>query len=137
MNEECCNEELLALERKYWKAIQDKDVDAALALTDDPCIIAGARGVATVDRGSFIKIMKSAPYTLHGFEVKDDAQVRYLTSEIALIAYNVHEDLTVDGKPVSLDASDTSIWVHRKDGWLCAMHSEAVRGDPYGRDKRP
>jgi len=48
----------------------------------------------------------------------------------------VHEELTVDGKPVSIDAADTSTWVRRDGRWLCAAHIEALAGDPYGRDRR-
>jgi hypothetical protein len=29
--------ELLELEKQYWQAIQDKNVDAALPLSDDRC----------------------------------------------------------------------------------------------------
>jgi ketosteroid isomerase-like protein len=130
-------QELLALEQRYWKAIKDRDIEMALSLTDNPCIVAGARGVATVSREAFEDIMKSATYTLHGFKLKDDAQVRFLTDDIALLAYNVYEELTVDGRPVTIDASDTSIWVRRGNGWRCAMHSEALHGDPYGRDRIP
>jgi hypothetical protein len=47
----------------------------------------------------------------------------------------VHEDLIVDGKPVSLDAADSSTWVKRDGQWKCAMHTEAILGDPFGRDR--
>ncbi len=36
--------ELLALERRYWSAIKERDTHAAMLLTHDPCIITGARG---------------------------------------------------------------------------------------------
>jgi hypothetical protein len=41
--------ELLELENQYWQAIKDKDVDAAIRLSDDPCIVTGAQGVARID----------------------------------------------------------------------------------------
>lgn len=128
--------ELLELEKQYWQAIKDKDVDAAMRLTDDPCIVAGARGIGRVDRQAFEGIMRAAPYTIREFEVKDDAQVRLLRDDVAVLAYKVHEELTVDGKPVSIDAADTSTWVRRDGRWLCAVHTEALAGDPYGRDRR-
>ena len=40
---------LLDLERRYWQALKDKDVEAALELTDDPCIVTGAQGVGMID----------------------------------------------------------------------------------------
>jgi hypothetical protein len=61
--------------------------------------------------------------------------VRLLGDDTAIVAYTVHEELTVDGKPVSIDAADTSTWVRRDGRWLCALHSESLAGDPFGRDR--
>jgi hypothetical protein len=58
-----------------------------------------------------------------------------LGDDTALVAYAVHEALTVDGSPVSFDAADTSTWVRRDDRWICAAHTESLRGDPFGRDR--
>ena len=129
------DQELLALEKRYWQAIKDRDVDAALKLTCDPCLIAGASGVATVDRRSFVKIMESAQYTLHRFSI-EDAKAQRLTDDVALLAYKVREDLTVDGKPLTLNAADSSVWVRHDGHWLCALHTESVLGDAYGRDRK-
>ena len=41
--------ELLELERRYWQALKDKDVEAAMRMTDDPCIVTGAQGVSGFD----------------------------------------------------------------------------------------
>jgi hypothetical protein len=129
--------ELLELERQYWQAIKDKDVDTAMRLTDDPCIVTGAQGIGSIDRKSLGSMMKAARYTLNTFEVKDDARVRVLGNDVAILAYNVHEELTVEGKPVTLDAADASTWVRRDGHWVCALHTESIVGDPFGRDRRP
>lgn len=129
-------QELLGLERKYWQAIKDKDVDAAMALTDDPCIVAGAQGVAKIDRAAMAKMMAAGTYTLESFDFEKDAQVRMLGDDIAIVAYKVHEKLKVDGKPVELHAADSSTWIRRDGQWVCAMHTESLAGDPYGRDRK-
>jgi hypothetical protein len=41
--------------------------------------------------------------------------------------------LVVDGKPVKLQAYDSSVWVRRDGDWLCALHTESPAGDPFGR----
>lgn len=128
--------ELLELERRYWQAIKDRDVDAAMRLTDDPCIVTGARGVMRIDRESFQRMMEGAQYTLHRFELSDDAQVRVLGDDVAILAYSVREQLTVDGEPVTLNAADASTWVRRDGRWVCALHTESIAGDPFGRDRR-
>jgi hypothetical protein len=127
--------ELLELENQYWDAIKDQDVEAAMRLTDFPCLVAGASGVGSIDEETFRKMMSGAAWTLHDFEIKD-SQVRLVNDDVALVAYKVHEDLTVDGKKVSMDAADTSVWVRRGGRWRCAMHTESLPGDPYGRHKQ-
>jgi hypothetical protein len=128
-------QEVLELEKTYWQAIKDRDVETVMRLSDDPCTIAGAQGVRSIDRRTLAGLMKDTPYTMHSFNIGTDAEVRMLGNDVAIIAYEVHEDLTVDGKPVSLDAADTSTWVRRNGSWVCALHTESLRGDPFGRDR--
>jgi len=134
-DEETVKDELLALEKEYWQAIQDNDPDAALNLTDDPCIVAGASGVARLDRDRFRDIMNSAKFRIEDVYFGPDVQVRLLGSDTAVLAYTVHERLTVDGKSVTIDAADASTWVRRDGRWLCALHTESIKGDPFGRDR--
>ena len=128
--------DLLNLERRFWQALQDRDVDTAAALTDEPCILTGAQGVGAIDRKTFVAMMKAPAWTINSFQIKEGAQVRLLSEDVAIVAYEVHEELTVDGQPVSLDAADASTWVRRNGRWLCALHTESILGDPYGRDRR-
>lgn len=127
--------ELIELEKQYWQALKNNDANAAMRLTDDPCVLTGAQGVMRIERQALAKLMKAAPYTLHAFEL-NDVQVRLLRDDVAMVAYKVHERLTVDGKPVTLDAADASIWVRRDGRWVCALHTESIAGDPFGRDKQ-
>ncbi len=127
--------ELLDLENQYWQAMKEKDAEAAMRLTDDDCIITGAQGVNRVDRTMLAQLLENAPYTLHAFELKDP-EIREVSDDVAILAYKVHEELTVDGKPVTLDAADASTWVRRDGQWRCALHTESIAGDPFGRDRR-
>jgi hypothetical protein len=104
--------ELLRLEKKYWQA-------------------------KVIHKPAFAAMLKAAPYTLHDFDVKDDVQVRLLSDDVAVLAYKVHEKLTVEGKAVTLDAADASTWIKRDGRWVCALHTESILGDPFGRDRQP
>ena len=126
--------ELLDLERQYWQAIKEKDVDSAMRLTDDECIVTGAQGVGRISRKGLSDMLRNAPYILHDFELKD-AKVRELRDDVAVLGYKVHEELTVDGERVRLDAADASTWIKRNGRWVCALHTEAIAGDPFGRDR--
>lgn len=126
--------EILDLEKRFWRSMKDKDVDAALQLTADPCIVTGAQGVSTIDKKAFTKMMSTAKWTLRNFEF-EDVQVQQPSDDVAIIGYKVHEDITVDGQPLTLDAADASTWVRKNGSWLCAMHTESIVGDPFGRDR--
>ena len=127
--------DLIALERRYWKALQDGDFETIGLLTDDPCIVTGSQGVAQLDKPTMEQMLLKAPWTLHDFELSDE-QVRMLSDDVGILAYKVRERLTVDGQPLTIEASDASTWVRRDGRWLCAMHTEAIAGDPFGRDRK-
>jgi hypothetical protein len=134
MTTKVIEQELLELEEQFWQAIKDKSADAAVRLSDDPCFITGAQGVNRIDRDAMMRMMNAAPYTLHAFRISDP-QFRLLRDEVAVVVYNVQEELTVEGKPVTIDAADASTWVRRDGRWVCALHTESLRGDPFGRDR--
>jgi hypothetical protein len=83
-----------------------------MRLTDDQCNLTGAQGVTRIERQASAGLMNAAPYTLRAFEL-NDVHVRLLRDDVAVVAYKVHEQVTVDGKPVTLDAADASIWMQR------------------------
>ena len=128
--------ELVDMEQQYWQAIRDKDVNAAMELTDNTCVVAGASGVASIDRESFGAMLKGGNWTLNEFEFVGGVQVRAVTDDVAVVAYKVKEQLTVEGKPLTFEAADASTWVRRDGRWMCALHTEAIIGDPFGRDRR-
>lgn len=127
--------ELIELERKYWQAMKDGDVEAAMKLTDTPCIVSGPQGVGSLGTKDFEAMFKAGDWKLLSFQLKDGAKMRTIGSDVAVLAYEAHEELTVDGEPVSMDVADCSTWIRRDGRWLCASHSETIEGDPFGRDR--
>jgi hypothetical protein len=129
-------QELVQLEKDFWQALKDQDVDAAMRMTDDQCIVTGAQGVASIDREAFKGMMMDASWSIEAYDISD-VQARMLSDDVAIVAYKVKEKLTVEGKPVTLEAADSSTWVRRNGRWVCALHTEAITGDPFGRDRQP
>jgi hypothetical protein len=130
-------QQLRELEATYWNAIQNKDEATAMKLSDERCVVVGAQGVGELDRERLGQMLKQATYELTRYEFDEKKfQVRKLTDDVAVVAYEVREDLVVDGKAESLIAFDASVWVKRGDSWLCALHTESLRGDPFGRADR-
>ncbi|MGE0870694.1 MAG: nuclear transport factor 2 family protein [Kofleriaceae bacterium] len=128
-------QQLVDLERQYWQAIKDRDVDAVLKLTADECIVTGPQGIGVLKNDELAKMMGEAKYDLDEFSLGDRVEVRLVGDDVAVVAYTVHEQMTVDGQPVTIDAADSSTWVRRDGRWVCVLHTEALSGDPFGRDR--
>jgi ketosteroid isomerase-like protein len=124
--------ELVGLEKQYWNAIKTGDASTAASLSNDPCVVVGAKGVGELDKASLAKAIKGADYELKNFAL-DDIRVRQVTDDVAVVAYKVKEDLVVKGKKVKLEAYDSSTWLRRDGQWTCVVHTESIAGDPFGR----
>lgn len=128
--------ELLELERRFWNAMRDKDGRTAAEMTHDNCIVVGAQGVSAINPDTMARLTREGDWELERYIFDEStAEVQFLNDDVALVAYKVKEKLTVEGKPVDLEANDASVWVRRNGGWVCAMHTESVAGDPFGRDR--
>jgi uncharacterized protein YndB with AHSA1/START domain len=136
MTTQTVEQELLELEHEYWRAIRDKDATTAMRLTDERCFVTGAQGLAEIARNAIGNMIETARYTLRVFDLSD-VHVRLLRDDVAVVVYRVREDLTVDGAAVTVEAANASTWIRRNGGWVCSLHTEALKGDPYGRDKSP
>lgn len=77
--------------------------------------------------------MMKEPNTLHRFEIQSEPLVRAVNDSVVIVAYQVKEELTVEGKPVLLEAADSSVWVKKGGHWVCCLHTESPKGDPFGR----
>jgi ketosteroid isomerase-like protein len=130
------DQELLALERSYWDALKDRDARTVGRLTAEQCTVAGASGASVVDPRSIVKQVEAATYRINGYQIDPKAvHINRFSDDLVAIAYGVHEDLEVDGKPVKLDAFDSSVWKKTENGWVCVLHTESLEGDPFGRDR--
>ena len=125
-------QEVLGLEERYWNAIKQKDAATAVSLSDDPCLVVGAQGVAALDRATLGKMMREARYELRAFSI-EDMHTRQISEDVVAVAYKAREELLLDGQTVPLEVFDASVWVRRGDRWVCALHTESLAGDPFGR----
>jgi hypothetical protein len=132
------NKEMLDLEHRFWDAMQRKDGQTAKAMTHANCVVVGAQGASTIDRETMGKLTVEGNWTLEQYEIDPTSvQALVLDDTTRVVAYKVTERLTVDGEKIKLQANDSSVWVLKNGEWLCALHTESVAGDPFGRDKQP
>ncbi|MEO3713332.1 nuclear transport factor 2 family protein [Roseateles flavus] len=123
---------LQALEIRYWQAIKDKDAETAAAMSEDPCLVVGAQGVGELSRAALGKMLEGGAYELSNFAL-EDFRLRPLGEDVVAVAYKVRETLELEGQTLKLEAFDASVWVRRDGQWTCALHTESLAGDPFGR----
>lgn len=116
--------QILDLEKKYWKAMESRDFDTVKSLTHFPCIVAGKDGVGSVDEPTFKKMFESGK----GRQLKvldiSDAEIQII-GDSAVIAYLIALEYTLEGLQSSGKCACTSTWVKDQENWICAMHTES------------
>ncbi|MGE0740417.1 MAG: nuclear transport factor 2 family protein [Hyphomonadaceae bacterium] len=116
-------DEIIALERSYWEAMKRKDGARTAQLSGKTALTTGARGVSVIPKDKMGKMTEEGNWTLNAYEF-DDIEVVTPAPDIAIIAYTVKQQVTMDGKKQDLRAADSSTWVRGADGWECHAHSE-------------
>jgi hypothetical protein len=127
-------QDIIELEKKFWQTMVDRDVETAASMMSDASIVIGAQGASTIDAKTFARMMKEGTWELRSFKL-DKLQVQVTNDDTAIIGYEVTEKLVVDGKPLEMTAYDASVWTRVDGEWKCALHTESVKGDPFGRDR--
>ena len=122
------NNEIVALERDYWDAMKRKDGRRAAQLSGKAALVTGAGGVMSIPKDKMGKMTEDGKWTLEAYEF-DDVQVVTPAPDVAIIAYTVKQNVTMDGKKQELRAADSSTWIRGADGWECHAHSETFLKD--------
>lgn len=116
MNNAPNKQDIFILEKKYWDAMRNNDVEAAVSLTKFPCIITSPKGAKRITETQYRQMMqanKSDQYK--GIEIVDP-YVDLLNENTAMISYNIiHKGIKM---------LDVSTWVREGNKWVCAFHSE-------------
>ncbi|SMD08735.1 nuclear transport factor 2 family protein [Pedobacter nyackensis] len=117
--------QILELEKKYWKAMETRDFNTVKSLTHFPCIVAGKDGVRSVDESTFKKMFDSG----EGSRLKvlniSDAQSEIMSEDSAVVAYLIELEYGAENKKSSGKCACTSTWIMENGNWVCAMHTES------------
>jgi hypothetical protein len=117
--------QIIELEKKYWKGMENHDYETVKNLTLFPCIIAGKNGVQSVDESKFKNMFESGD----GHKIKvvniSNVEAKLIAENTAIIAYLI--ELGIDGakQNSSMKCACTSTWIKNNNDWLCSLHTEA------------
>lgn len=135
-SEQAQRRELIELEHAFWNASKVRDGKSAAQLADSTSLLMSAQGIQEVKQSDLAAFTEAAPYSLDFFSIDPEkVQIKMIDDHVAVIAYEVDEKVTVDGKQESVHAFETSVWVKKFGKWVCALHAEALPGDAFGRDR--
>lgn len=118
MDTSATQKEIQSLERKYWQAMQDNDVETAISLTHFPCVVTGPHGARHVSESEYRRMMKSHPPDYHSDLLLEDMKVEVVSDDTAIISYSLYAD---GAKHI-----DASTWVKTNGHWKCAFHTETL-----------
>ncbi|MBF4515832.1 nuclear transport factor 2 family protein [Flavobacterium sp. ANB] len=117
--------QIIELEKKYWKGMENHEYETVKNLTQFPCIIASKNGVQSVDESKFKKMFESGD----GDKIKvlniSDVETKLISENTAIIGYIIELGITDDKQNSPTKCACTSTWIKENDNWVCALHTEA------------
>ena len=118
-------DEIVALEKSYWDAMKSKDGRKTSELSGKSSLVTGPKGVMRIAKEKMGTMTEEGNWKLNSYTFKD-VEVSTPSPDIALIAYTVEQNMTMDGKATKTRAADSSVWIRGPHGWECHAHSESV-----------
>jgi ketosteroid isomerase-like protein len=119
---------IVDLEKRFWKALLDKNTEAAAGLIADECLITGPNGAMRIDPAKYKAMMRDGQWTLDSFEFSD-LKVIFPAEDTAVVAYRVRQKGELKGEPMDLECADSTAWVKDGRAWKCALHTETILQD--------
>jgi hypothetical protein len=117
--------QLLEKEHQYWQAIQDRDSRKLGSLTADTFTFVMGDGVHSFSRDQYVTMMTGSGFKMTGFDIDlDNATIRELAPNTALVAFKSHWRYERDGAPGDSRSFTTSIWIKSGTRWQCAFDTE-------------
>jgi ketosteroid isomerase-like protein len=117
--------EIEKLERAFWKSIADNEPEVATGMLTEPALMVSGHGAMSFDHAGYTRMANDAKYKLLDYDISK-MEVLFASDEAAIATYHVHQTMEMDGKPMEMDAVDSSTWVKIGGEWKCAAHTEST-----------
>ena len=121
-------QDIMELERRFWQAMVEMDVDTAVSLLDDESVSVSGGGIHHFDPAQYRAMALAGNARITAFRFSEE-RVIFPTPDVAIASYKVDQSFTLDGTSHDMVVYDTTTWV-RKDGrWKASAHTETPRQD--------
>lgn len=114
--------DLVAMEKSAWKAFANHDAKAYVANMTDDAVEIGSDGAVTTGE-KLLASVSSRSCNVKSFDLAD-AKLRQPTPDIAILTYNVTQDVTCEGKKSPTKTIATAIYVRQGGKWRWTMYQQ-------------
>lgn len=125
MNKSGRHTEIERLERSFWQSLVDDQPKVATGMLPQRSLMVSEHGAMSFDHAGYTKMANDPRHKLLEFAFSD-MDVLFPTDDVAIASYRVHQKMQMDGKPMEMDAVDSSTWVKLDGAWKCAAHTEST-----------
>jgi ketosteroid isomerase-like protein len=112
-------------ERAFWQSLVDNDPTVATGMLPPRALMVSEHGAMAFDHAGYTKMANDPRHRLVEFAFSD-MDVLFPADDVAIATYRVHQKMEMDGKPMEMDAVDSSTWVKLDGAWKCAAHTEST-----------
>lgn len=117
------HEEIMNLERMFWQALMDMDLDVVVSLLDNSSVSVNARGVGFFGPEQYRDMASSGDARVTAFEFFDE-RVLLPAEGIAIACYKARQTFTDGGESHEMVVYDTTTWIRRGERWVACAHTE-------------
>lgn len=123
-------QQLVALEKRFWQSMVDEDTATATAMLDEPALMVSGHGAFEFDHAGYRKMATQDSTVLKAFEL-GDIKVMFATDDVAVLTYKVRQTIAPrrDTGSTTKQMHDSSTWVRKHGAWRCVMHTETPAAD--------
>jgi uncharacterized protein (TIGR02246 family) len=118
-------DDIVTVEKSSWKAFADHDAKAYSDTMTNDAVVAGASGEVMTGRQQILADLSNNPCDVKNFDLAD-TKVRQLSADIAILSYNLTQDVTCGGKKLPTKIFATSIYVRQGGKWRWTSYQETA-----------
>ena len=118
-------DDIVAIEKDSWKAYANHDAKAYGETMTDDAVVAGASGDIMTGKQEILADVSNNPCNVKSFDLAD-TKLRQLSADIAILTYNLTQDVTCGGKKLPAKIFATSIYVRQGGKWRWTSYQETT-----------
>jgi uncharacterized protein (TIGR02246 family) len=115
-------DDLVAMEKSAWQAFANHDAKAYVENMTADAVEIGADGEMTTGK-ELLASVSSRSCNVKSFDLAD-AKLRQPTPDVAILTYNVTQDVTCEGKKSPPKTMATAVYVRQGGKWRWTMYQQ-------------